>query len=1847
MNSKDYGVFTVTKELHETLRAYLEALYHIRNTTLISERRCLLDQAGCISQRPYIESTAVYKYGTSYERLTIPDTVKEILSYLSTLDPGVGIYPSIYAHQSKALEAVLGKNQDIIVATGTGSGKTETFLIPILGSLILEASERPESAHMRGCRALLLYPMNALVNDQISRIRKIFGDERVAQVLEKNRGRRVTFGSYTGRTPYPGKRSSAKDTQHIKPMFEDFYLRYINNPEKIKQLKDKGKWPCKNLVKFYGADKEEEAVYRSGKKKGKKYTIHHWGERLITQPEDMELMTRHEMQVNSPDILVTNYSMLEYMLMRPIENSIFLDTKRWLDNDDRNTITLVLDEAHMYRGATGAEVAMLIRRFQARLGIPRQRLRCILTSASLGNGDEAEKDLISFARDLTGASEVTPGFTLIKGETEDRTGAKQGSNEEADAFASFELSLFQQYEIHPEEAISAINNLASQLNWPKFNDDPSELKQYLFSQLTGFGVAEELIKLVAGKAIQIDELAFALYPNASPEGRTKATEALIALCTFAQRKKDGRMLLPTRMHLFYRGLPALYGCTNRQCDCRLDNEPKDNYLLGRLYTVPKDHCECSAGARVYELLTHRDCGSAFLRGYIRGEGGDFLLSEPDIDLNPDGPEGSVLLNEINLLVEQGYHPSAGAMVSKIWLDIVTGKIMTERPEDTSGFLECFRPNQEPINTGQRKLITFPSCPVCLKKFRGERSNIMDLSTKGEAPFANLVKAQLMLQPPKHLESIDFPNGGRKVLLFSDGRQKAARLARDIPREVEHDSFRRAIALSANLLKKIKGKAKLTKDLYISFISVASENNLHLFDGPDKEKLLNHIQYFREQYDSDLQDALEDGWDINPPKRYSEALLRQLCSSHFSLQATTVGYVIPANIEKLERGLANIIPGFDKQLAKEISVLFIDNLLQSYAFDGDISDSIRNKVSGYYRPKWGSKAKFKKEILPVLINEFGWQETVIESVQTLLRTQLCQEDDNTFLLDKNKVAINIDTDADWHQCNVCKVLSPVNLAGFCINCGAKAIKNLSPSLSEYIRSIKGYWRDPVVKCLNGEGRLDYITTEEHTAQLSQRDTGNVFATTEKYELRFQDVIIGKDEGPIDVLSCTTTMEVGVDIGSLVAVGLRNVPPQRENYQQRAGRAGRRGSAVSTVLTYAQGGPHDNYYYNHPKEIVAGIPRMPVVKINNRKIIKRHINAYLFQTFFQEAIDKKARGIDLTSSALLKALGKKSDFFYGSDDSDVTFQSFRIWINQRVLNNDGDLANAISTWLPPTITDSLTWIKEVAQELINSLTDSIEKNISIPTVIEHLDNDLSETEEFLEDDDKDELLQFLFDNNLLPSYAFPTNLCSFLVEKWEHRDGRFRLVTAEQPQQSLNKALTEYAPGRLIVINKKTYRSKGVVSAKAISSEPDRATPLFEDTQKYIYCTKCSYVQDPFSSTSNAFFCPICHGELATAELIVPQVFTPEEGKAVDESDRDQEITYATSAQFPVPAGEEDLPEMVTIGSNTSHITYTYAQDKRLYMVNKGKPREEKGFYVCEKCGLSLQEEPQPNGKHKRPYLVAWKPDQPRNDCDGEFHPVFLGYNFISDLLLIRMRLSSPLNLNIRSSIPKTVINDALRTISEALLLAASRVLDIDSTEFSAGFRLVTGSEDEITADIYLYDTLSGGAGYSQQAGDNLETIMEKTLDILENCDGNCDRSCTSCLRHYQNQYWHEQLDRHLGFDLLKYVLSDVMPNSNDLLLQSERLRPLKRLLFLDGYTCKRNELFQNVSIPLLVKTATDTFAIGTYNPLVDKNSIDFVHQLHVLDGDCEIKLILLNEFFLSRNLPGAYKLIKGKIDGQHE
>lgn len=1848
--SNEFGVQRVVSSLNDVLLSYLEAQYHIRDESLIAERHSLLSEPENIRQRPFIEATPVYAPGQRYAELDLPEEVRRVLHELSQLKPGVGVFDPPYQHQASALKSFVTHGHDLIVATGTGSGKTESFLLPILANLVLESTQRPKSASLPGCRALLLYPLNALVSDQLGRIRKLFGDERVADKLRDMRGRPVRFGMYTSRTSYPGARTSSKDARYIEPIFAEFYLRYMNDADTVEKLKQRGKWPCKDLIQFYAAHKAVQGVYRSGPRQGKPRTTHNWEQRLFTGPNDVELLTRHEIQRSCPDLLITNYSMLEYMLLRPIERSIFAQTAEWLQSDPRNVFTLVLDEAHTYRGTTGAEVALLIRRLQARLNIPRERFRCILTSASLGSSSAAEQAVEQFARDLTGLPATSDHrFQLVRGLPEERSGQRPGTKREATALAEFSLADLLQHAIAPDPATNAVRTLAVEIAWPQYPADQTDLRQYLFDALSGWGPLELLIQQVSGRASEFNEVAAALFPEVSGDLALKATDVLLALGTMARRADDGRVLLPTRLHLFFRGLPGLFTCTNPSCE-HLRHSSDSNPFHGRLHSVPRTRCEC--GGRVFELLTHRDCGTAFLHGFIRGTSGDFVWHEPSGTI---GRETAQPLTEIELLYGCEPHPQCASEVAERWLDCFTGRLHRTAPDESPRFVKVYLPTVSPRATGNQQKLAFRRCPVCLRSWRGERSKIMDLATKGEAPFANLVKTQVIAQPPQHVEGPAFPNGGRKSLLFSDGRQKAARLARDIPREVELDSFRQALVLAAQRLQEANREPRLNRMLYVAFVSVVKDYFLNFFDKGDQRELRQHVRQLIERYDGDLAIAIDPdaGWDPGQaPNRYREALLRQLCSPFYSLSAATVAYATPSRgaTAQLKVRLRSSIPALEPH-AETVASAWIFSLLDDLAFDPNINDQVREVVAGYWRRQWGSDGAIDQGLRDLLVRQLEMTEADITTLQEALISSLCATKENAVFLEPDRLSLRLALDTIWHQCPTCTFLGPVAPLGSCFNCGADSPRPLDPATSEYIRSRKGFWRRPVIDVLNGHAKPTHISADEHTAQLSQRDAGVVHATTELYELRFQDIVIDPDEGPIDVLSCTTTMEVGVDIGALVAVGLRNVPPQRENYQQRAGRAGRRGAAVSTVVTYGQGGPHDSHFFFHPAEIVSGEPRAPMVTIDNEKIARRHVHAYLIQTFFHAMLDIGATVPASASGALQMALGATSTFFSSDPDNMFTLDQFRLWVTDEVLSTNGRIAEIVSDWVPAAVaTDVNSWVKTTARELLNRLDDlraDFRINRDTQSQDSHVDGtDDPDGDDTGEDDATEDaadpfqrqLLDFLFDQSILPTYAFPTSLSSFLVEKYESRGRRRRVVAAERPQQAATLALSEYAPGRLIVIDKQTYRSGGV-AASVPPVVADRAAPLFQNVKRYVFCPACTFVQDPSSSAPGSASCPLCGAtQLRDMEMISPEVYHPESARPISETDRDQDYTYATSAQFPVPVGESDIGHWQRVGVNARH---TYAMDRLLIVVNKGKSDGNAGFDVCDKCGAAHVAGVAQHAGHQRPYLIDSPQGQRPTACDGQPRNVFLGRTFRSDLMLWRIDIAKPLATRMSSSVAVNAISDALRTLADGLLLAASRWLQVDANEFNVGFRIVPGLDTgKLIADIYLFDTLSGGAGYSDQVGRELNDILRSGLrPLLENCPKNCERSCYNCLRHYGNQFWHSSLDRQLGLSLLNYAIDDKLPKHDHCEQQALALRPLGRMLELDGYMLQSGESRNGLDVPLIIEDQSGReTCLAIFNGLIDEADLtEYIHPLLALRQDHTT--LLLNEYLLTRNLPAAYDAVK--------
>jgi hypothetical protein len=373
------------------------------------------------------------------------------------------------------------------------------------------------------------------------------------------------------------------------------------------------------------------------------------------------------------------------------------------------------------------------------------------------------------------------------------------------------------------------------------------------------------------------------------------------------------------------------------------------------------------------------------------------------------------------------------------------------------------------------------------------------------------------------------------------------------------------------------------------------------------------------------------------------------------------------------------------------------------------------------------------------------------------------------------------------------------------------------------------------------------------------------------------------------------------------------------------------------------------------------------------------------------------------------------------------------------------------------------------------------------------------------------------------------------------------------------------------------------------------------------------------------------------MITPEVFHPEEAQPVRPTDREQDYSYASSAQFPVPVDGADVPGWQPF---RTHAELTYARDQPLVVVNRGDEATVQGFWVCDACGAASLSDGSPPVRHpRRPYLIQRIPNQPvAGPCRGQFQRVFLGHQFRSDLMLLRVTLNPPFRRNTADRVFLCALEDALRSFAEALVLGASRRLDIDPAEFNAGFRLWHQTDDgRLRFDVYVFDTLSGGAGYAEEAGRDLDRILDETERTLRECT--CDSSCQECLRHYRNRLHHERLDRFLGMQLLTYLRDGVFPRTDDLDAQVTMLQPLARMFALDGLSVESNVVHHGVRVPLLVRSGDWAVAVGTYSGLLDDKALEFEHPLETLDGAPNTAVRIESGYRLSRNLPGAYQQVR--------
>jgi hypothetical protein len=1546
---------------------------------------------------------------------------------------------------------------------------------------------------------------------------------------------------------------------------------------------------------------------------------------------------RHEVHDSVPDLLLTNYSMLEYTLLRPLERPIWQQARSYFADNPEERMMLVLDEAHLYRGASGTEVAMLLRRLTDRLGISRDRLQVICTSASFDRPEAAAE----FAAGLVG--KPVGGFRVPLGRKVAHRPSGPGDGDLCQALASVNLEDLQHESLErrcvalqpllkrrlgslrsfrllargqsdvlvrgldaelqfAEETLTGSNQGTVDwlLPWSaaggaagttvqaedgrvifaesglRLVQDP--LPRVLFNALSGLAVVGRLVNLTSGATDPSDEvrdepgvgpaqdlelLGERLFPDvADDDQRRRATDVLAELCGMAKPREDAAPLLPARVHVFFRGLPGLWVCLDEECAQSEDEES----VAGALYAQPRERCLC--GARVLELHTCRGCGLAVAVGYTPEP------TQPTYVWSQEGggfEDGRQRLFKLHLALEE---PSPTARAA--FIDTHTGRLDSGSANARPVWPACTPDSDEPG--------AFHRCPRCGEEGR----RISDHQTRGDQPFQEVVSSQLLEQPPR--PDSPTPLKGRKVLIFSDGRQAASRLSGNLKTSSTRDAVRPLLLLGLQALEAHLGSPVTLDHAYAALLMGCVRRRVSLRpmerDGQSFADDLRRMQAL-----ADMTFTREDFLEVSGTlkDRVSEDVLLALFQT-FSDRFTgleSLGLASPrVRVPKTSAALFAALPAPQGPTAlseaggrEALADLWAREALRAgmLKLPATPVDWLDNRMGGRVRR---NKGGFSSTLKPALGTAFFNAHLLRSGGRARpwlawLQQHLGQDATaNGFFLRADVVTLDLGH-VDWRRCDVCTAVQPApRLTQACVRCGADQLVSVAERTG-VVAARTGYYRRLFDRAIvDPEYAPHPFVAEEHSAQLNQAMEGEIFSRTERYELRFQDVDVADDEGrlrgPIDVLSCTTTMEVGIDIGSLTGVALRNVPPGRANYQQRAGRAGRRGSSLATVVTFAGADSHDQRFFNDPAGMVSGPVQDPSLNLRNREIVRRHVFALVLSMFQQERVPD-----DVGDGApnLFMSLGRL-DAFRRGDASEFSFRGLETWL---AANNDR-VRTSVEAIVPEELVPELgespaaTLVSELLTALIGAGAGPEELRPPLepaaPSVAEEMQDWEFDDDEDLEDfgggdDDSEErgdtgtfeeeplsedmLLDRLFAKAVLPRYAFPTDVVSFHVFD-EAKSKPFDIRLRYSPQQGLTAALSQYAPGREVWVDGRRWYSMAIWEPSPGGRDRWSA---YRRHKLYFECESCGFalLDEPANTHAGAVRdCTACGKASAMGPAL--RWFTPPGfAHPVDINERLPDgsappFTRPTRAKLSAPFLDAGV-KVLDVSSEGGGGVAAWVDKADLIVTNKGNPdRRKPGFIYCLHCGRA-----EPNGwsdgvltgrgSHAKPSPPARLGESKL--CQGRrVGDISLGHVFRTDLSLFRFTLGEDVTMDPGGHTARI----AMRTLAEAMAVAAAdpEVLDLDPGELSADWRAAqTTRRPGREFEVYLYDQVAGGAGYSTMAAQATgPSVLEHALAILDGCPGGCDTSCYQCLRSYQNRWLHADFDRRLGADLLRHCVEGWRP-----------------------------------------------------------------------------------------------------------
>jgi DEAD/DEAH box helicase domain-containing protein len=605
-------------------------------------------------------------------------------------------------------------------------------------------------------RALLLYPLNALIEDQLGRIRKACDGPDGRRWLDTHRnGHRFWFGRYTSATPIPGSQGDANKLAELK--------------KRLRRMDDI--W---NGAVRSAATRNDPRILD-----------------FFQDPAGSEMWSRWDIQDEPPDILITNYSMLNIMLMRSVENGIFESTRQWLEQDRENHLFhLVIDELHTYRGTPGTEVGYLLRAFLHRIGLTPDspQLRIIATSASI----EDDSDSRDYLEQFLGRDRTT--FAVIRGDRR-RFPAPIGD--------------FSAHHRHFEDLDSDLNSSGTEQAASNFAravgltsaSTGERLLEEALTSISAFQPVAEVGEVERGP-FRLAQAANRIFGGESSD-QLAAARGLLRACILSKNSRN-EAPLPIRAHLFFHNAGRIWACVNPACSGRTGQTSPGGQLppVGRLYSEPRPRCE-DCNSAVLELLYCQPCGEVFLGGYKKEDTqvpNAWYLS-PDYPNLENVPDRSASLQRTfgEFLV---FWPAEGRRLAKVtkqrgpkwhwsqdraeyeWAPAVLDHILGRLTLPSSA-----RPSSPGSTTGYVFRAPIPAanafasrCPHCGTNwiYRRVESSIRDLGS-GFQRIMQLLTDSLMRELPAGPE--------RKIVLFSDSRQDAAKLSTGIKLAHYRDTMR--------------------------------------------------------------------------------------------------------------------------------------------------------------------------------------------------------------------------------------------------------------------------------------------------------------------------------------------------------------------------------------------------------------------------------------------------------------------------------------------------------------------------------------------------------------------------------------------------------------------------------------------------------------------------------------------------------------------------------------------------------------------------------------------------------------------------------------------------------------------------------------------------------------------------------------------------------------------------------------------------------------------------------------------------------------------------------------------------